>query len=173
MHSLSVLLHFPLLCINHGNQSSMIGVVARHRDAYASKSSAVGFPSQEVVALGGDPSPPPPHPPRPLPPEPFPRELIEVSGHVGQVHGVHLFSDRLLSLRARGAKIEVRVANQDGMSPRRTLTPGCFDTRQCCQIRGWDVTPHDKKSGQPNNQMQRNDVGASNSCLLDLAGIVT
>ena len=150
MHPLSVLLHFPLpLCINHGDKSSMIGVVARHPDACALKSSTVGFPSQEVVAPVGDSSPPPPHPPRPLSPELFPQALIEVSGHVNQFHGIHLLRNRLLSLRAWGTKIEVQVANQNGMSPHRTLASGCFDTHQCFQIRGWDVAPHNKNRVDP------------------------
>jgi len=35
----------PPLSINNSDQSAMIGVVARHSDAYAPKSSTVGFPS--------------------------------------------------------------------------------------------------------------------------------
>jgi hypothetical protein len=35
----------PPLSVNHSDQSAMIGVVARHPDAYAPKSSTFGFPS--------------------------------------------------------------------------------------------------------------------------------
>ncbi len=75
----------------------MVGDMARRPDAYASESSTVGFPSEEVVALRGDPSPLPPHPPRPPPSEPSPRALAEVPGHIDEVHGVHMFSDHMLS----------------------------------------------------------------------------
>jgi hypothetical protein len=90
----------------------MIGVVVRHSDAYALESLTVGFPSKEVVALRGDPSPLPPHPPRPPPLEPFSQALAEVFGHINEVHSVQLFSYRLLALRVRGTKVEVQIANQ-------------------------------------------------------------
>jgi hypothetical protein len=35
----------PPLSVNNGNQSAMIGVVVRHPDVYAPKSSTVSFPS--------------------------------------------------------------------------------------------------------------------------------
>jgi hypothetical protein len=66
--------------------------------------------------MGGDLSPPPPHPPRPPPPEPFPRVMAEVPGHVDQSHDLHLLSDRLLALRAQGMKVDVQIADQDGVS---------------------------------------------------------
>jgi hypothetical protein len=99
--------------MNDSDQCAMVGVVARHPDAYASESSTVGFPSKEVVALRGDPSPLPPHLPRPRPPEPFPRALVEVSGHINKAHGFHLFSNRLLTICAWCTKIEVQIANQE------------------------------------------------------------
>ncbi len=55
----------------------MIGVVARHSDAYALKSS---------------------------------------TGHVNQSHDLHLLSNHLLALRARGVEVDVQIANQDGVS---------------------------------------------------------
>ncbi len=114
----------------------MVGVVARHPDAYRSESLTVGFPSKEVVALRGDPSPLPPHLPRPRPPEPFPRALVEVSGHINEAHGFHLFSDCLLTIRAWCTKIEVHNANQEWMRTRGARLPGPFDISQRFQVGG-------------------------------------
>jgi hypothetical protein len=125
----------------------MVGVMARHLDAYASESSTVGFPSKEVVALRGDPSPLPPHLPRPPPSEPSPHALAEVPGHIDEVHGVHLFGDRLFAFCARGTKVEVEIANQEWTCTRGACLPGSFDIIQRLQVGGGDVTPRDKKSG--------------------------
>ncbi len=125
----------------------MVGVMARHPDAYASESSAVGFPSEEVVALRGEPSPLPPHPPRPPPLEPSPRALAEVPGHIDEIHGVHLFGDHCFAFRARGTKVEVEIANQEWTCTRGACLPGSFDISQRLQVGGGDVIPHDEKSG--------------------------
>jgi hypothetical protein len=53
----------PPSSVDDSDQCAMVGEMARHLDAYASESLTVGFPSKEVVALRGDPSPLPPHPP--------------------------------------------------------------------------------------------------------------
>ncbi len=89
-------------------------------------------------------------------------------GHVDQSHDLHLLSDHLLALHARGAEVDVQIANQDGVSTAGALGPGFVNARQCCQVRGWDVAPHDVKSACAHHQMQRNDVGAPDSRLLDL-----
>ncbi len=123
----------------------MVGEMARHPDAYALESLTVGFYSKEVVALRGDPSPLPPHPPRPLPSEPSPRALAEVPGHIDEVHGVHLFGDRLFTFRARGTKVEVEIANQEWTCTRGARLPGLFDISQRFQVGGGDVTPHGEK----------------------------
>ena len=123
----------------------MIGVVARHPDAYPSESSTVGFPSKEVVTLRGDPSPLPPHPPRPPPPEPFPRALAEVSGHINEVYSVHLFSYCLLGFRARGTKVEVQIADQERMHTRGARLLSLFDMSQRFQVRGGNITPNNVK----------------------------
>ncbi len=133
--------------MNDSDQCAMVRVVARHPDAYASESSTVGFPSKEVVALRGDPSSLPPHPPHPRPLEPFPRALVEVSGHINKAHGFHLFSDRLLTIRAWCTKIEVQIANQEWVRTHGARLPGLFDISQCFQVGGGNITPDDKKSG--------------------------
>ncbi len=102
----------------------------RHPDAYASESSTVVFPSKEVVALRGDPSPLPPHPPRPPLQEPFPRALAEMSLHIDKVHSVHLFSYRLLAFPAWGTKVEVQITNQERMRTRGARLPSSFDISQ-------------------------------------------
>jgi hypothetical protein len=89
-------------------------------------------------------------------------------GHVDQSHDLHLLSNRLLMLCARGAEVDVQIANQDGVSAAGALRPGIFNACQCCQVRGWDVTPHNVKLARAHHQMQRNDVGAPDSCLLNL-----
>jgi hypothetical protein len=94
--------------------------------------------------------------------------VAEVPGHVDQSHDLHLLSNRLLALREQGAEVDVQIANQDGVSAAGALIPGFFDARQCCQVRGWDVTPHDVKLACTHHQMQRNDIGAPDSCVLDL-----
>jgi hypothetical protein len=134
----------PPLCINDSDQCTMIGVVARHPDAYASDL-MVGFPSKEVVALRGDSSPLPPHPPRSPPLEPFPRALAEKSGHIDKVHSVHLFSYCLLAFRARGTKVEVQIANQEWMCTCGAHLPSSFNISQCFQVRGRNITPDDVK----------------------------
>jgi hypothetical protein len=135
----------PSLCINDSNQCAMIGVVARHPDAYTSESLTVGFPSKEVVALRGDPSPLPPHLPCPLSPKPFPRALAEVSGHINKVHSVHLFSYRLLAFRARGTKVEVQIADQEWLRTHGACRPSSFDMSQRFQVKGGNITPNDVK----------------------------
>ncbi len=87
-----------------------------------------------------------PHLPRPPPPEPTPRALAEVPGHIDQVHGIHLFGDRLLSLRARSSEVEVQITYQKWMSTLWALAPSLVVIHQCFQVGGWDVTSHDEKS---------------------------
>jgi hypothetical protein len=133
--------------MNDSNQCAMVGVVARHPDTYASESSTVDFPSKEVVALKGDPSPLPPHLPCPRPPEPFPQALVEVSGHINKAHGFYLFSDRLLAIRGWCTKIEVQIANQKWVRTCGARLPGPFDISQRFQVRGGNITPDNKKLG--------------------------
>jgi hypothetical protein len=133
--------------MNDSNQCTMVGVVARHPDAYASESSTVGFPSKEVVILRGDPSPLPPHLARPRPPESFPHALVEVSGHINKAHGFHLFSDCLLTIHAWCTKIEVQIANQEWVRTRGARLPGSFNISQRFQVGGGNITPDDKKLG--------------------------
>jgi hypothetical protein len=108
----------------------------------------VRFPSKEVVALRGDPSPLPPHPPRPRSPEPFPLALVEVSGHIDEAHGFNLFSDCLLTIRVCCTKIEVQIANQEWVRTRGARLPGPFDISQRFQVGGGNITPDDKKIGR-------------------------
>jgi hypothetical protein len=131
--------------MNDSNQCAMVRVVARHPYAYVLESLTVGFPSKEVVALSGDPSPLPPHPPRPRPLKPFPRALVEVSGHINEAHGFHLFSNCLLTTRAWCTKIEVQIANQEWVRTRGARLPGPFDISQCFQVGGGNITPDNKK----------------------------
>ncbi len=89
-------------------------------------------------------------------------------GHVDQSYDLHLLSNCLLPLCARGAEVDGQIANQDGVSATGALRPGFVDACQCCQVRGWNVTPHDITSARTHHQMQRNDVGTPDSRLLNL-----
>jgi hypothetical protein len=137
LHSSSVPLQFlPPSSISDSDQCTMVGVVARHPDAYASESSTVGFPPEEVVTLRGDPSPLPPHPPPcPPPQEPFPRVLAEMSGHVDEVHGIHLLSNCLLSFCVWCPKIEVNIANKKWVCTGGACLLGSFNISQRFQVR--------------------------------------
>jgi hypothetical protein len=150
----------------------MIRAVARHPHADMSESLPISFPAEEVVALQGDPSPLPPHPPRPPPPEPFPQALAEMSGHINKVYGIHLFGYRFLTFCARGTKIEVQIAHQNGMRTRRAWAPGLIDIHQRNQVRGGNIAPNDKKLDGAHHKMQRNNVGTPNFHLLHLVRII-
>ena len=54
------------------------------------------------------------------------------------------------------------------MSLLRALAPGLVNIRLCIQVGGWNVTSHDIKPARAHHQMQRNDIGAPDSRLLDL-----
>ncbi len=95
----------------------------------------VGFPSEEVLTLQGDPSPLSPHPPRPPLLEHLPQALAEMSGHIDKVHGFHLFSYCLLAFRAWGTKVEVQISNQDGICTHGARVPGPIDIHQRFQVR--------------------------------------
>ncbi len=71
--------------------------------------------------------------------------LVEVSGHIDKAHGFHLFSDRLLTIRAWCTKIEVHIANQEWMRTRGACLPGLFDISQRFQVGGGNISPDNKK----------------------------
>jgi hypothetical protein len=73
-------------------------VVTGDPQANATKPSTVNFSSEEVVTLGGDPSPPLPHPPGPAALSPYSVALLELARHVDKAHYVtHLFCDKLIA----------------------------------------------------------------------------
>ncbi len=137
----------PPLCINDSKQHAMIRVVAaRHPNTNALESLRVGFPSKEVVALRGDPSPLPPHPLHPPPPEPFPWVLAEMSGHIDKVHGIHLFGYPLLAFHARGTKVDVQVVDQNGMCTHRACA-WCYQHLSTFQGQRGEYNIHWQKIG--------------------------
>jgi hypothetical protein len=73
--------------------------------------------------------------------------LVELSGHIDEAHGFHLFSNCLLTIRAWCTKIEVQIANQEWVRTRGARLPGSFDISQRFQVRGGNITPDDKKLG--------------------------
>ncbi len=103
-------------CTNFSNKSTMVRVMTkRHSDTDASKpSSQVGCLPQDIVTLRGDPASPPPHPPCPSTLGYFSTPLTKIAGHVDQRHGVHQFRNCLVSLIARGSKIDVQITKHDG-----------------------------------------------------------
>jgi hypothetical protein len=56
--------------------------------------------------------------------------LTEVFGQVGQpTHVLHYFSNLLISLVLRGAKIDIEISNEEGGMSFQTLIEGLFDLR--------------------------------------------
>jgi hypothetical protein len=81
--------------------------VTGHLRADAVKPSTVNLSSEEVVTLGGDPSPPSSHPPGPVALSPCSVALLELARHVDEAHNVtHLFCDTLIALVPRGGEFE-------------------------------------------------------------------
>jgi hypothetical protein len=44
----------------------------------------------------------------------FPSALTKTAGHIDQVHGVHLLSDRLVALVTLGGEVDVQVPEHNG-----------------------------------------------------------
>jgi hypothetical protein len=70
-----------------------------------------------------------------------------MSGHINKVHGIYLFSYCLLAFCVQGTKIEVQIANQDGMRTHRACVPGLINICHLFQVRGENITPNNKKIG--------------------------
>jgi hypothetical protein len=114
--------------------------VTGHPQADAAKPSTVNLSSEEVVTLGGDPSPPLSHLPGPAALSPCLVALLELAGHVDEAHNVtHLFCNKLIALVPRGGEFDVQIAEQDRNVPLGALVPCGLDVCQCRKIVRWDV----------------------------------
>jgi hypothetical protein len=118
-------------------------MVTRHLQFDVAKPSAVDLSSEEVVRLGGDPSPSPSHPPRPTALGLCPAALSEVVGHVDKAHDVaHMLGDQLIVLIPWGSKLDVQISKQYGDMHLWAFNPCSLNVFQRSQIGWWDVTSH-------------------------------
>jgi hypothetical protein len=103
----------------------------------------VDLSPEEVVTLGGDPSPPPSHPPCPSSPGPCLVVLFEVARHVSEPNDIlHLLSNHLISLVSGGCKVDVQITKKDWDMPLWACIPGSLNVCQHCKIGRRDVAPH-------------------------------
>jgi hypothetical protein len=94
----------------------------------AAKFPTVGAPAEEVITLGGDPSPASSHPPCPSPPHQPAGSLKEVFGEVAQAHRIlYRLSNLFVSVVPWGAQVDIQVAKKEGGVPRGALVPGLDD----------------------------------------------
>ncbi len=141
--------------------------------ANAAKPSTVNLCSEEVVTLGGDPSPPLPHPPGPAAPSPYLAALLELARHVNEAHYItHLFWDKLIALVPWGRKFDVQIAKQDWNVPLGALVPGGLDMCQCRKIVWWDVASHHIVTVASQHHHEGDDVWSPHTCFLDLIELI-
>ncbi len=137
--------------------------------ADAAKPSTVNLSFQEVVTLGGDPSPPSPHPPGPAAPSPYLAALLELARHVNEAHYVtHLFCNKLIALIPWGLKFDVQIAKQDRNMPLGVLVPGGLDVCQRCKIFQWDVASHCVVTVTSQHHHKGDDVWSPHTHFIDL-----
>jgi hypothetical protein len=118
-------------------------MVTRHLQCHTAKSSTVDLSPEEIVTLGGDPSPPSSHPPCPSAPGLCPAVLFEMARHVNEPHDVlHLLSDHLISLISGGHEVDIQITKKDWDMPLVTVVPGSLNMCQRCKIVRRDVAPH-------------------------------
>jgi hypothetical protein len=74
----------------------------------------VNLSPEEVVALGGDPTPPPSHPPCPSAPGLCPAALFELARHVNEPHDVLLLlSNHLILLIPGEHEVDIQITKKD------------------------------------------------------------
>ncbi len=103
----------------------------------------VDLSPEEVVTLGGDPSPPPSHLPCPLALGFCPAALFELARHVNEPHDVlHLLSNHLILFVLGGHEVDIQITKKDWDMPLETVVPGSLNVCQCRKIIRRDVAPH-------------------------------
>jgi hypothetical protein len=133
----------------------------------------VNLSSEEVVTLGGDPSPPSSHPPCPAALRPCSAALLELAGHVDKAHNVtHLFCDKLIALVPWGGEFDVQIAEQDRNVPLGALVPCGLDVCQRYKIVRWDVASHRVITVASRHHHEGDDIWSPHMCFLDLMEFV-
>jgi hypothetical protein len=148
--------------------------VTGHPQADAAKPSTVDCSSEEVVTLGGDPSPPPSHPPSPAALSPCSVALLELARHVDETHDVSdLFGDQFITLVPWGRKSDVQIAKQDWNVPLGALVPGVLDVCQRRKIVPRDIASHHVILVAPRHHHEGDNVWSPRTCFLDLIEFIT